>query len=184
MNDTIEIKGRTFRIDVEQDTDMRAPWVEHDGHGIVSDWTTRDKHAGEWVLASDRSSKRFYDFAATMKKATTEGWGLSEAAKATLAVKLNKPILALTRGEITAESVRLDFEYLQDWCNDQWHWCGVVVTDITNNPHAPIDYTFALWGIGSKDDDYIKQTAQDLAEQAYRAYAVEHRFANAMACGV
>lgn len=181
MNDTIQLNGRTYRIDVEADSDTGAPWEESDGHGIVSDWVTRDKHAGEWLLNSDRHSKRFYDFAATMKKAKAEGWGLGADRLATLTAKLGR---TPTKGEILAESVRLDYEYLQGWCNDQWHWCGVVVTDITDNPSAPIDYTFALWGIGSEDDEFIEETAQDLAEQAYREYATENRFSLAMACGV
>jgi hypothetical protein len=181
MQNTIELNSRTYRIDTPDDQDMGAPWNEHDGHGIVSDWVTRDKHAGEWLLSSDRHSKRFYDHAATMKKAKAEGWGLGADRLATLTAKLGR---TPTKGEITAESVRFDFEYLSGWANDNWHWCGVVVTDITDDKDAPIDYTFALWGIGSEDDDFIEETAQDLAEQAYRAYAVEHRFRDAMACGV
>jgi hypothetical protein len=181
MTDTIQLNGRTYRIDVEPDQDMRAPWEEHDGHGIVSDWVTRDKHAGEWLLHSDRHSKRFYDFEATMKLAKADCWGLGDERLAALTAKLGR---APTKGEITAEAVRHDYEYLRGWCNDEWHWVGVCVTDITDDIHAETSYAYALWGIGSEDDEYIKETAQDLAEQAYREYAIENRFSDAMACGI
>ena len=68
--ETITVQGRDFAVMVEPDDDgMRAPWEEHDGHGIVSEWTSRDKRAGERVLSRDRSSYLYYDVAATMRKA-------------------------------------------------------------------------------------------------------------------
>ena len=177
----ITLNGRQYRVDVVADNDMGAPWEEHDGHGIVSDWISRDKHAGEWILSTDRQSKRFYDFAATIKKAKAEGWGLGADRLAVLTAKLGR---TPTKGEITEHAVNFDFKYLRDWCNNSWHWCGVVVTDITDNEDAPLDYQYALWGIGSEDDAFIDETAKDLASEAYEAYAIEHRFADAMACGV
>lgn len=184
--DTITLNGRTYRIDIEPDQDMGAPWEEHDCHGIVSEWTTRDKGAGERVLSIDQryglnGKRRFYDFSATTKKAKAEGWGLNESELTKLANKLNrKP----THNEIIAEAVRLDYECLRGWCNGSWYWCGVIVTDITEDEGAPIDYTHAVWGIDSDSPDYMRQVAKELAEEASRAYAVENRFADAMACGV
>ena len=43
--ETITVQGRDFAVMVEPDDGMRAPWEEHDGHGIVSEWTSRDKRA-------------------------------------------------------------------------------------------------------------------------------------------
>lgn len=43
--------AHTTRVTIEQDCDHGAPWEECDGHGEVSDWTTRDKRAwcnDEW----------------------------------------------------------------------------------------------------------------------------------------
>lgn len=78
MNDTIQANCRTYRITTEHDAQTPAPWENDDGCGIVSDWTTRDKHAGGLVLCADRSSKRFYDFAGTVAKAKAEGWGYAD----------------------------------------------------------------------------------------------------------
>ena len=68
--DTIELQGRRFRVEVEADEGHETPWDYEDGHGPVSDWTRRDKRPGERVLCSDRSSKRFYDFAQAVKTGT------------------------------------------------------------------------------------------------------------------
>ena len=75
-NIQIEIGGKlfTFAVKVEQDNDGQAPWEKSEGHGVVSEWGTRDKRAGELVLNTDRGSKRFYDFAETMKIARRDGW--------------------------------------------------------------------------------------------------------------
>lgn len=70
-----EYSGHKFRVTAYHDDCMGAPWEEHDGHGIISDWTTRDKAPGELVLASDRGSNRYYDFAETVKIARRDGWG-------------------------------------------------------------------------------------------------------------
>ncbi len=73
--DTFTYRGRSFRIRLERDDDYSAPWDEHDGHGTVSEWTTRDKMPGELVLNSDRHSKRYYDFAEACRIARRDGWG-------------------------------------------------------------------------------------------------------------
>ena len=73
--ETITVQGRDFAVMAERDDAMGEPWVEHDGHGIVSGWTSRDKRAGERVLSQYRGSFRYYDVAATMRKARAEGWG-------------------------------------------------------------------------------------------------------------
>lgn len=55
----------TFKVEINHDGGMLPPWEEHDGHGVVSDWTSRDKHPGEWVLDTDRSgNKLYYNFQA------------------------------------------------------------------------------------------------------------------------
>ena len=61
------LDGIRFRWETFRDYDMYEPWKEHDGHGVISDWTARDKSSGERVLALDRNSEMYYDFAATVK---------------------------------------------------------------------------------------------------------------------
>lgn len=181
--DTIETdyKGYTIRVKVYHDDDMGEPWKEHDGHGIVSDWTTRDKAPGELVLNSDGRSKRYYDFAATMKKARSEGWGLTDKDKAALAKKLKRPA---TAKEVPAEAVQRDYEHLRGWCNDEWHWEGYVTEiDRPDGTRLEVDHD-SCWGFD--DSDYMVSEAQGNAESAIdrdiEARAKEQSESELMAC--
>lgn len=166
---TITVDGLTFRVTLEHDGDRDAPWDCEDGHGPVSDWTSRSKNAGERVLASDRSHKRYYDFAEAMKLAKRDGWGLSDEGKAKLAAKLGREP---TDGEIRAEAVEQDYERMRAWCNDEWSYVGVCV-QLLDTDDAPVDgYTDALWGVES-DGDYWKEVAKDCAENII----AEHKIA-------
>lgn len=156
MTETFTHKGREFTFDCERDDCMSAPWKEHDGHGIVSDWTTRDKLPGERVLASDRNSKRFYDIAATTKIAKRDGWGLGDDAKAAIAAKLGR---APTRKEIIAAAVEHDFGYLRAWCNDEWQFVVLCV----NHPESGA--TEYLGGAEDSDPAYIMESARELADE-------------------
>lgn len=75
--ETFDFKiGQTeYTATIHSDDSMGEPWKEHDGHGEVSDWTTRAKLPGEMVLSEDGRSKRFYDFAEACKTARRDGWG-------------------------------------------------------------------------------------------------------------
>lgn len=208
--DTFEYKGRTFKVFIRPEDGADPPWQDEDGHGPVTDWTTESKRPGWWLLATDRSSSRYYDAQAAMAKAKKEGWGLCDEAKAKLIERLArprtlrrpkkgaKPMLnqtgfirqtfsyanhqietvnvpgrdpnkPLTEGEILAEAVRLDYEWLRGWCNDQWHYVGVIVVHVPNGVderEVEVDYSYALWRINSDDDDYIMDVAHELAEEA------------------
>lgn len=52
--ETVTRNGVDYVVEYENETDQFLPWEEDEGHGPVSDWTTRDKKPGELVLASDR----------------------------------------------------------------------------------------------------------------------------------
>jgi hypothetical protein len=160
MNDTIELNGRTYTVTTEYDDCMGAPWEEHDGLGIVSDWVTRDKHAGEWILSSDHNSKRFYDYAGTMKKARAECWGLGPDRIAALTERTGR---VPTKGEIVAEAVRFDFEYLRGWCDNSWYWVFVAVT-------GPDGERETVGGFDSEDDAGHAEYAADLAAQLDSAW--------------
>ncbi|MFM0341157.1 hypothetical protein [Paraburkholderia fungorum] len=179
----IEAGGYPFRVRIEADQCMGAPWEEHDGHGVVSDWTTRDKRPGEIVLNTDRSSRRYYDVEASMKIARRDGWGLRDEHRLTLLAELRRVTFAvrgddgrfrlqeqcgpwkpLTKGEITAGAVRRDFEFLHGWCNDDWQWVGVVVELLDEDGEVVDGVGDSLWGIESEADDYLRQTARDMAE--------------------
>jgi hypothetical protein len=178
----VEAMGFTFRARIEADCGMGEPWKEHDGHGVVSDWTTRDKRPGEIVLASERRSRRYYNVQETMKLARRDGWGLGDDDKASLLERLRRTRVAqpgaggryilqelpgpwkpLTRAEITVEAVRRDFEQLRRWCDDQWHWVGLVVELLDADGDAVDGVSDSLWGMESDADDCLRETAREMA---------------------
>lgn len=158
--DTFTHKDHTFRIEIEHDPDIDEPWKEQDGHGIVSDWTRRDKSPGERVLCKDRSSKRYYDFQGTLARARKDGWGLYEAERAKLEQKLGR---VPTKKEITAAAVELDFEHLRAWCNDDWQWCYIKVTMLDEDENET-DYTESIGGVESNAREHIQELARELAD--------------------
>lgn len=108
--------GGGYSVVVKLDfDDCGPPWENSDGHGPVSDWTTRAKRPGERVLCDDRSHKRFYDFAAAVEQAKRENWGAP-------------PYEIGTKGEKAVRAANADFEFLRGWCTNQWHY---LVVDLT-----------------------------------------------------
>jgi hypothetical protein len=156
--------GREFKWEIVDDDNNDPPWERSDGHGVVSEWTTRAKRAGERVLITDYSSYRhyyyssyrYYDVVESTKRAKRkrDGWGLGDEAKAKLAKELCREP---TKGEIIARAVENDYEFLRGWCNDEWRYVGVVVMDLESGDED------SLWGIESSSDDYLVETALDLA---------------------
>lgn len=155
---TVQVDGFKLRAEVEHDFAQRQPWKEEDGHGPVSDWRKQnymgryDKAPGELVLNADRYSARFYDFAAACKLALAEGWDA-------------KPYNTgqETKRQQAAKAARADFERLRGWCNDEWHYVGVVVTASRDG----IDLGSAsLWGIESDAGDYLDEVATELLDEA------------------
>jgi hypothetical protein len=199
--DTFEHEGLTFKVRFENDDDAEAPWERSDGHGVVSEWTRRDKRPGERVLSSDRNLKRYYDVQQSTQTAKRDGWGLSDEHKAELIQRLapkkfkrvakseyhvengirqdritayemvevpgRDPSKPLTKGEITAEAVRRDFEYLQGWCEDKWSYTGVVVKlmlpdedgDLVESDDPELED--ALWGVETYDDYHMEQAYEN-----------------------
>jgi hypothetical protein len=134
--------GTEIEVRVIPDESMGPPWEEYDGHGPVSEWTTRDKHPGELVLARDRGASRYYDFSEAVKIARRDGWGTA----------------GRTPGERAARATLEDFNRLRDWCEDRWSWVGVEVTVRRDGTEE----SESLWGIES-DGDYWKDVAAELA---------------------
>ena len=145
--ETFEHEGLTFRVNFEPDSDAGEPWSREDGHGEVSDWTSRDKQPGERILCSDRGRKRYYDFAGAVKLARKDGW--------------DAPPYGGKPGERAARAANADFERMQAWCNDQWSYVGVVVT-LLDTDGDPTRETESLWGVES-DGDYSSECARELA---------------------
>ena len=150
----IEQNGKRYRVEFVFDSDTGAPWKEHDGHGIVSDWERRDKKPGEVVIASDRGAKRFYDVAETTRIAKRDRWGVS-----------NADTSKMTPSEIAALAVKRDMERMRGWCNDDWWWCGVVVFPLSADGDEFTSKTESLWGIESDAGDYFDEVISELIAQ-------------------
>lgn len=159
--DTFEREGYKFTVTHPFDDTGDAPWERCDGHGPVSKWERRSKRAGEHILCSDHGSHRFYAWQEAIELAKRDGWGLSDSAKADLCRRLGREP---TKGEIREEAVKRDFEYLRGWCNDKWHYCGVVVT-LLDSKGEETDESESLWGIEDNAYDYLRDTAHDLADE-------------------
>lgn len=140
-------RGYKAGIRIERDDDMGAPWEERDGHGPVSEWTTRDKLPGERVLCTDRAHKRYYDWAEAIKIAKREGWDAEPYGG--------------TKGQKAERAVAADFEHLRAWCNDEWYWVGYVVKVYDERGNEIGEDS--LWGID--DEEYAVSEALESAKR-------------------
>jgi len=138
--ESIEHHCHTITIKWYHDEDSGPPWEACDGHGPVSEWTTRDKRPGERLLCSDRNSKRYYDFAGAIKLAKKDGWDAP-------------PYKTGTKGEQALRAVESDYEHLRRWCNDDWHYVGYQI-EIEGQI-----YEDSLWGIESDGMDDVTKDA-------------------------
>lgn len=158
IGDTLiaEQDGFTLTATVHyDDTGCGAPWDGDDGHGPVSDWTSRDKAPGEIVLSTGRRSKRFYDFSEACRIARRDGWACADGRRD-----------GETARQYAARAAMEDFKRLKAWCDDEWHYVGVAVTVSRNDIQLTHDYSHALWGIESDSGDYLTEVANDLAPEA------------------
>ena len=163
--DTFTLRGYTFRFKTERDDFMGEPWKEHDGHGIVSEWTTREKRAGERVLAEDGGSRRYYDFAETMKRARAEGWGTADG---------RQP--GETARAYRARAVEQDFEFCRGWCRDEWEWEYVRV-DLLDEDGDTTEECETLGGIESNAGAYFVEVAYELAGEILSRVEVDEPLA-------
>ena len=149
--ETRESGTMRFRVEWFFDADTDAPWDREDGHGPVSDWTTRAKRPGEMILTRDRGSHRFYDFAEAVKIAKRDGWN-------------TEPYQWPSKGARAHAAALADFNYLRRWCADYWHYCGIVVT-LLDADGDPDSVDASLWGIEDGlpgSSQYHEDVIQDL----------------------
>lgn len=150
-------KGNKFRLYLSYDDCGETPWENDEGHGIVSDWTNRDKKPGELVLCTDRHDiKRFYDFQESMKIAKRDDWNVApfDGHK--------------TKGIQAYKSVMSDFENLKDWCENKW-WYAVLHVVLLDENGEETDYEEYLGGVydgyGAVFHEFIMDCAQDKANE-------------------
>lgn len=60
-------------------------------------------------------------------------------------------------------AAQADFERLRAWCNDDWHYVGVVV-EMLDDDNEVLD-SESLWGIESDAGAYLDDTARELADE-------------------
>lgn len=154
----IEVDGFTLRAFLLYDGDQREPWTDAAGHGTVSDWRPRGRNGyypsapGELLLLDDGRSARFYDFAGAVKAALAEGWD---------AEPYNTG--RETPRQQAVKAAKADFQYLKAWCNDEWHYVGVVVSA----HRAGVELGSAsVWGIISDAGGYLTDAANGLIGDA------------------
>ena len=169
-SETITVQNRTFEVRFYYDGDQERPWEHSDCHGPVRQLHNRaDKLPGERIMSSgERHSYVWaYDVQAATKLAKKDGWCLSDKCRAELVARLKREP---TKGEIVAAAVASDFDFLNGWVNDEWHYMGVSVLPV--DKHGDVDdddeYTHALWGIES-DSDYWREVAAEQANEIINA---------------
>lgn len=155
-----DANGVFFRATIIRDEDMREPWEEHDGQGIIrkaSTYAKGDKAPGERLLYRGERNEYtyFYDWSATIKLAKKDGWGCAKHTHA-------------TRGEEIVCSVQQNFDYLEGWLNERWFWVGVSVQGFKpcemGETHE-ISHA-SLWGIDSLNEgNYLTSVANDLLDE-------------------
>lgn len=130
---TCTVDGFDCTATVHRDDDSTPPWKREDGHGPVSEYTSRDKNAGERVLIADGNSKRYYDFAEAIKIAKRDGW-------------YAEPFGTGTKAQRAERAVERDFAALKAWCDDEWYYVAVAVTVSKNGIQLTGDFDHACWG--------------------------------------
>lgn len=159
-----EHAGHRFMIvERTRDDDAGPPWEACDGHGPVSDWTSREKRPGEVVLSVDRHSRRYYDIREAQRIALRDQWGIPNPG-------------TKTRRQTAREAAQRDFCYLHAWCNNEWEYqiLSIVPLNADGDPRAK--YTQSLAGIESNSADaYFWEVAFDLAEQAIYEMAEDRK---------
>lgn len=190
--ESMTYKHNEFTITLEHDDSHGAPWDEEDGHGDVSDWTSRDKLPGELVLSTDRRSKRFYDFAGACKLAIKDGWGFLPGKLETRQSPIDGTWIATVRSRGTGKS--LNFEGIGKDINQaisavyaahratmskKEYAAGAAMVDYERLrqwcndqwsyvgiivTHDDSGETESLWGIESDSPEYHEEVAQELAD--------------------
>ena len=173
--ETFKYADKTFAWDYTYDDRGETPWEWADGHGPVSEWTARDKHPGELVLCHDGRFKRYYDFMEAMKMAKRDGWNAWPY-----------EIEGETKGQRAYKAVMADYEYLRQWCNDEWSYVvlHVALLDAEGDETKYEDYLGGVeygWYINKLarergDEPYYHEYLRDMAENIIQQYWRDHEW--------
>lgn len=153
---TCEAGGFVLTATVYRDDDASPPWKRHDGHGPVSDWTSRQRAPGERILSQDCGNYRYYDVDQAVEIAKRDGWD-------------SPPFKKGTKASRAARAVEADFAHLKAWCDDEWQWVGVAVTVSKSDVELTGKYDHAIWGIESSSGHYLTEVANEMVSEAVAA---------------
>jgi len=97
-----------------------TPWEDAgDNHGVITPWVSRGPKLYEKTLAKSAGKYRHYDVRASLEKAKTESWGLSEIALNELKESLGHDP---SEQEICMHVIKKDFQFFQDFLLERWHY--------------------------------------------------------------
>lgn len=137
------------------DNDRTPPWERAEGCGVVTPWVTRAKKPGERVLNRDGSSYRFFDYAETIREAKRDGWGPRE--------KFNGE----SERQRTARAVQEAWRFLKSWCDDEWHYVGIVVTVSREEIELGAARTYGLeCNAPASDNSHLLEAANEVLTEA------------------
>jgi hypothetical protein len=146
--ETIEHNGHSFRVEYLTDDTQETQWEWADGHGTVSDWTSRDKRPGEVVLCTDGRSRRYYDMQGAIQTAKADGWSCDSA------------LPTDTKGQKAVKAAQADYEYLRAWCANDWWYSCLHVSLLDPDGEELEDYDDYLGGV---EDGYYRNTGDQYA---------------------
>jgi hypothetical protein len=162
--ETIEHNGHSFRVEYLTDNTQETPWEWSDGHGTVSEWTSRDKKPGELVLCSDCSSTRYYDMQGAIKTAK-EGWSCDSV------------LPTDTPGQKAVKAAQADYEYLRAWCQNDWWYACLHVTLLDTDGEELEGYDDYLGGVEDgyyrNTGDYAASCAVEIADGILARYEID-----------
>jgi len=139
-------QGMMFLANVLSDEFAGTPWEgdRADFHGLVSEWTQRERVCGERVLWRDDGFRRLYDHRASVQRFMKD--------------------CVCTRDR-AHEIAREDFKRLKAWCNGEWEYCGLEVSLLDDFNDEINGFEQTLWGLESDNGEYLRVVASDLAEE-------------------
>ena len=144
---TFEHDGREYVAEIHAD-DSGTPWDNCTPYATPQQ-SSRDysgnvkKAAGEIVLhTGGRNEYSYvYPFAEAVRQLRKEG----------------------VSGQDAVKNVNAEVERFRSWLNDEWHYVGVVVR--LAGSCSKCGKSESLWGIESDCEDYIREVANELAQE-------------------
>ena len=180
--------GKKYHVEWSYDHHFGAPNDENDGHGVVIelpfDPSDEDEVESHFEYNFDEDDEDMlkerarlslmrvlryrqgrydntvcYDVFATMEIARRDGWGMGE--------EWHRGNPEATKEQEILAAIHKDFDYLEGWYDDKWHWCTVGV--------APLDED------GEPDEDHreycggYESTILDSENVEYKNEAIENQ---------